>query len=102
MSEWNNAVDGVLSPGLAPSNEITVLFDDSTLTFPMPAAATMADLAGRLTEEGAAQHRQMLAVTIRLGGSRRLHGHSRSHEGHNHPSRGGPAANSQGHNRPLC
>lgn len=65
MRDWNNAAEGVNS-GLAPANEITVLFDDSTLTFPMPAAATLADLAGRLNEEGAPRRRHMLAVTIKL------------------------------------
>ena len=64
-SDRNNASDNVVMKASAPLNEITVLFEDSTVTFPMPAAATLADLAGRLTEEGGPQ-RQMLSVTIKL------------------------------------
>jgi hypothetical protein len=65
-SDRNDASDSVVMTASAPLNEITVLFEDSTVTFPMPAAATLADLAGRLTEEGGPQ-RQMLSVTIKLG-----------------------------------
>jgi hypothetical protein len=82
MSDWNNAVDGAVSTGFAPANEITVLFDDSIVTFPMPTEATLADLAGRLTEEGAPQRRQMLAVTIKMGSAKSLHNPARSREGH--------------------
>ncbi len=71
VSDGNNAADGVVSSGSAPPNEITVVFEDSTVTFPMPAAATLADLARRLTEERGPQH-QMLSVTIRLGDARGL------------------------------
>jgi hypothetical protein len=70
MSNWNNAADGIVSTGVAPPNEITVLFNDSTVTFRMPAEATLADLVGRLTEEGVPQRRQMLSVTIKLGGAK--------------------------------
>jgi hypothetical protein len=65
-SDRNNASYSMVMTASAPLNEITVLFEDSTVTFPMPAAATLADLAGRLTEEGGPQ-RQMLSVTIKLG-----------------------------------
>jgi hypothetical protein len=65
-SDRNNASDSVVMTASAPLNEITVLFEDSTVTFPMPAAATLADLAGRLTDEGGPQ-RQLLSVTIKLG-----------------------------------
>jgi len=40
MSDWNNLADGVVSTRFGPPNEITVLFDDRTWTFPMSAAAT--------------------------------------------------------------
>jgi hypothetical protein len=65
-SDRSNASDSAVMTASAPLNEITVLFEDSTVTFPMPAAATLADLAGRLTDEGGPQ-RQLLSVTIKLG-----------------------------------
>jgi hypothetical protein len=68
ISDWENATDGATSTGFRRPNQITVLFDDRTLSFPMPAAATLADLAGRLAAEGGL-HRQMLSVTIKLGGA---------------------------------
>jgi DNA-binding winged helix-turn-helix (wHTH) protein len=83
MSNWNNAADGIVSTGVAPPNEITVLFNDSTVTFRMPAEATLADLVGRLTEEGVPQRRQMLSVTIKLGGAKHFRSavHSYSKDG---------------------
>jgi hypothetical protein len=66
MSDGNNTADGIVPAGFAPPNEITVLFDDSTVTFLMPAAATLAELAGRLIQEDARQRRQMLALTIKF------------------------------------
>ena len=71
MRDWNNAAGVVASAGFAPPNEITVLFDDSAVTFPMPAAATLADLAGRLIEERGRPRRQMLSVTIKLAKGKR-------------------------------
>ena len=67
MSDWDNLADGTVSTGFRPPSEITVLFDDRTLTFRMPAAATLTDLARRLAEEGGPRG-QMLSVTIKLGG----------------------------------
>jgi hypothetical protein len=66
MRDRKNVPNSALSQGFAPWNEITVLFDNSTVTFPMPAAATLADLAERLTDEDGPQHRHMLAVTIKF------------------------------------
>jgi hypothetical protein len=64
----DNLGDGVVSTRFEPPNEITVLFDDKTRTFPMSAAATLADLAQRLAEEGGPQRRQMRSVTVKLRG----------------------------------
>lgn len=64
MSDW----DGVVSTGFEPPNEITVLFNDRTLSFPMSASATLADLAERLAEEGEPL-RRMLSVRVKLGGA---------------------------------
>ena len=69
MSDWNNLANGVIQTRFGPPNEITVLFEDRTRTFPMAAAATLADLAQRLAEEGGPQHRQMLSVTVKLTGA---------------------------------
>jgi hypothetical protein len=66
MSDWNSVAGGIVSSGFGPPNEITVLFDDRMLTFPMSPAATLTDLAQRLTEEGRPRE-QMLSVTIKLG-----------------------------------
>jgi hypothetical protein len=68
MRDRDNVIDGVVSTGVEPPNKITVLFDDSTLSFPMSASATLADLAERLGEEGGPD-RQMLSVTVKLGGA---------------------------------
>jgi hypothetical protein len=86
MSDWNNVARGMVSTGFAPPNEITVLFDDSTITFPMPAAATLADIAGRLTDAGVPQRRQMLALTIKLGGAQSLRSQSWPRVGNSGPS----------------
>jgi hypothetical protein len=69
MSDWNNLANGVIQTRFGPPNEITVLFEDRTRTFPMAAAATLADLAQRLAEEGGPQRRQMLSVTVKLTGA---------------------------------
>jgi hypothetical protein len=66
MSNWDNWA-GVVSTRFGPPNEITVLFDDRMWTFPMSAAATLADVAQRLVEEGGPQRRQMLSVIVKLG-----------------------------------
>jgi hypothetical protein len=79
MSDWNCLADGVVSTGFGPSSEITVLFDDTTLTFPMPPAATLTDLAQRLAEEGG-PHRQMLSVSIKLDSPIGLRSRSRQRE----------------------
>jgi hypothetical protein len=78
MSDWNNTVNSLVSTNFAPMNEVTVLFDDSTATFPMPADATLADLAGRLTDGNGPHRRQMLALTIKLGAAHSLLGHGPS------------------------
>ena len=65
--DWNSLADAVVSTGFGPPNEITVLFDDRTLIFPMPPGATLTDLAQRLAEAGGPEG-QMLSVTIKLGG----------------------------------
>jgi hypothetical protein len=62
MSDWGNVTDGATS---GRPNEITVLFADRALSFPMSAAATLADLAERLAAEGG-PHRQMVSVTVKL------------------------------------
>jgi hypothetical protein len=51
--------------GVEPANEITVLFDDATTTFVMPAAATLTDLAQRLAIEGRSS-RRMVSVVVKL------------------------------------
>jgi len=66
MRSSTNAADGVISTAFAAPNEITVLFDDRAVTFPVPAAATLADVAWRLTQARGPQRRQMLSVKIRL------------------------------------
>jgi hypothetical protein len=76
MSDWGIAAHGVVSAGFGRPNEITVLFDDRTLTFPMPAAATLADLAGRLAEAGGPPRR----VTVKLGAPIGFRGWSRPRE----------------------
>lgn len=69
LSDWNSRANAVVvSTRFGPLNEITVLFDDKALTFPMPPAATLTDLAQRLAVEGGPRQ-QMLSVTIKLGGS---------------------------------
>jgi hypothetical protein len=68
MSDWNNLANGVIQTRAGPPNEITVLFEDGTRTFPMSVAATLAEIAQRLAEEGGPQRRQMLSVTVKLGG----------------------------------
>jgi hypothetical protein len=76
MSDWDNLADGVVSTRFGQPNKITVLFDDRMVSFPMSPAATLADLARRLTEEGG-PHRQLLAVTIKLGSALGLRSRSR-------------------------
>ena len=62
MIDW---LDIALTPS-RPENEITVLFDDAALTFSMPAATTLAELAGRLHEERGVLRRRMISVVVRL------------------------------------
>jgi hypothetical protein len=69
MTDWNNLGGGAVPTRFGPPNEITVLFDDRTRTFPMSAAATLADLAERLAAEGGPQRRHLLSVTVKLGGA---------------------------------
>lgn len=86
MGDWNNLADAVVSIGARPPNEITVLFDNSTVTFRMPAETTLADLAARVTEQGGLQRQQMLAVTIKLGSADRAAlGDTRMVSGFNSP-----------------
>lgn len=66
MSDWDNAANGMVSTGFGTANEVTVLFDDKTVIFPISTAFTLADLAQRLAEEGGSQQRQMLTVTVKL------------------------------------
>jgi hypothetical protein len=69
MSDWENTTNDMVSTGFGPPNEVTVLFDDKTMTFPFSTASTLADLAQRLAEERGPQSRQMLSVTVKLGGA---------------------------------
>jgi len=69
ISDRNNGTKSAVLTGSSPPNEITVVFEDDAVTFPMPAAATLAELAGRLSGERRPSH-QMLGVTIKLGGAR--------------------------------
>ena len=80
MSHWSSVADADVSTGFGPPpNEITVLFDDRTLTFPMPRASTLTDLAKRLAEEGGPRE-QMLSVTIKLGDAAGVRRSSRQQE----------------------
>jgi len=65
--DWDSAAHAAITPGFGPANQITVLFDDRTLSFPMSAAATLADLAERLAAAGGPQRRPIRAVTVKLG-----------------------------------
>ena len=49
-----------------PANEITVLFDDSAQSFSMPAAATFAELAQRVVEQGERPRGRMISVIVKL------------------------------------
>lgn len=68
MRDRDSAARGAASAGSGEPNEITVLFDDRTLSFAMPAAATLEDLAGRLAAASGPRRRQMRSVTVRLAG----------------------------------
>jgi hypothetical protein len=69
MSDGDNTTNDMVSTGFGPPNEVTVLFDDKTVTFPFSTASTLADLAQRLAEERGPQSRQMLSVTVKLRGA---------------------------------
>jgi hypothetical protein len=58
--------DCVVAVGVPPANEITVLFDDTTTTFAMPASATWADLAQRLAAEDGSSPRHVVSVVVKL------------------------------------
>jgi hypothetical protein len=47
-------------------NEVTVLFDDTAVTFPIPVELTLADLATRLAEANAARRSRMVRVAIKV------------------------------------
>ena len=47
-------------------NQVTVLFDDMTQSFSIPAAATFGDLAERLARERRSGRRRMLAVVVKF------------------------------------
>lgn len=54
------------SPHRPLASQVTVLFDDRALSFSMPAAATLAELAQRLAIEVASPRRRMISVTVKL------------------------------------
>ena len=58
--------DCAMAVGAALASEITVLFDDTTTTFAMPASATWADLAQRLAAEDGSSPRHMVSVVVKL------------------------------------
>jgi hypothetical protein len=53
----------------APASEVTVLFDDMTVTFPIPAATTWADLAQHLAREAGSSRRRMVSVAVKVESS---------------------------------
>jgi hypothetical protein len=56
--------DETTGRGLA--NEITVLYDDAAETFSMPARATLAELAERVSTTADPARRRMVSVAVRL------------------------------------
>jgi hypothetical protein len=69
MSDSDNTTADMVSSGFGPPHEVTVLFEDKTVTFPFSTVSTLADLVQRLGEERGPQNRQMLSVTVKLGGA---------------------------------
>jgi hypothetical protein len=49
-----------------PANQVTVLFEDMTRSFSIPAAATFGDLAERLDRGRGSGRRRMLAVVVKF------------------------------------
>lgn len=80
MSDWDNTAHDMVSTNFGPPNEITVLFDDRIVTFPMSTASTLADLVQRLAEKGGPQSRQILSVTVKQGGAIGFRGRCRQQE----------------------
>lgn len=71
MMVWREVTHRIASGRTAPAamNEVTAVFDDgTTVIFPIPVAATVADLAQRLTTDGGLPRRRMLSVIVRLSG----------------------------------
>ena len=49
-----------------PASQVTVLFEDMTRSFAMPAAATFGELAERLARERGPAHRRLLSVVVKF------------------------------------
>jgi hypothetical protein len=68
MMDTCNTPHCVTPTASRPANQITVLFDDVALTFTMPAAATLADVAQRVAREGGSPRRRVISVIVKLNG----------------------------------
>jgi hypothetical protein len=50
----------------SPQNEVTVLFDNAAVTFPMPVGFTLADLATQVAKVDVSQRGRMVRVAVKL------------------------------------
>lgn len=62
MPGWPTMIDRSISS----QNEVTVLFDGTVVTFPIPVELSLGDLATRLVEANAARRDRMVRVAIKL------------------------------------
>lgn len=62
MPGWPKMIDYSISS----QNEVTVMFDGTAVTFPIPVELTLADLATRLADANAAWRGRMVRVAIKL------------------------------------